>query len=90
MTSTTRSSVVRVLVAAGALLLAACISQPPRPVTLPLPSRPVLAPLKAADLQCLAPPVYTTIVNRERRYKTWGLELEAIIQKNNEKADAGQ
>ena len=53
---------------------------------LPMPARPVLAPVKASALQCLAPDTYTTIVDRERVYKTWGLELEAIIRSNNAKA----
>lgn len=82
MTSTIRFS------ALLALALAGCVTQPPRPVPLPLPARPVLPAVKGADLQCLAPAVYTTIVNRERGYKTWGLELEAIITANNQKAAA--
>lgn len=73
----------------SAIWFAGCESQPPRPVMLPLPARPVLTPLKASDLQCLSDSAYTTIVNRERGYKTWGLELEAIIQANNGKAHAG-
>lgn len=80
MTSAIRSSVLL------ALLLAGCVTQPPRPVPLPLSARPVLTPLKASDLQCLSDSTYTTIVNRERGYKTWGLELEAIIKANNIKA----
>ena len=67
-------------------LLAGCTTTVYRPVTLPLPLRPVLAPVKADALQCLTPDAYTTIVNRERGYKTWGLELEAIIKANNAKA----
>jgi hypothetical protein len=75
---------------AGMLALSACTTQPPRPVPLPLPARPTLTPRKAADLQCLSDSAYTTIVNRERGYKTWGLELEAIINANNVKAHASQ
>jgi hypothetical protein len=70
------------------LALAGCTTQPPRPVPLPVPARPVLTPLKASDLQCLSDSAYTTIVNRERGYKTWGLELEAILEANNAKATA--
>jgi hypothetical protein len=75
-------------VALAGLLLTACAIQPPRPVELPLPARPTLTPLKAADLQCLSNSTYTTIVNRERGYKHWGLQLEAIIESNNAKATA--
>lgn len=83
MTSTIRSSVLLL-----AILATGCMTQPPRPVPLPLPARPTLQPLKQADLQCLSNSVYDVIVNRERGYKTWGLELEAIIQANNQKAAA--
>lgn len=74
---------------ASALWLAGCAvtSVQYRPVLLPQPARPVLTPLKASDLQCLSDSAYTTIVNRERAYKTWGLQLEAIIDANNAKAD---
>lgn len=74
---------------APVLLLAGCVSQPPRPVELPLPARPTVLAVKPAELQCLAKPVYDKIVNRERGYKTWGLELEAIILTNNGNARAG-
>ena len=57
---------------------------------LPLPARPVLTPIKASDLQCLSDSAYTTIVNRERGYKTWGLQLEAVIRANNAKAGGGK
>lgn len=60
------------------------------PVPLPLPARPTLTPLKATDLQCLSDSAYTTIVNRERGYKTAYLELRAIIEANNAKADGGK
>ena len=81
MTSTIRSSALLALLA-----LAGCVTQPPRPVQLPLPSRPTVPAVKAAELQCLAKDVYTRIVNRDRGYKTWGLELESIIRSNNAKA----
>ena len=84
MTSIIRSSL------ALAILLAGCVSQPPRPVPLPLPARPTLTPVKASDLQCLSDSAYTTIVNRERGYKEWGMELEAIIRVNNAKANGGK
>lgn len=80
------SDALRVMSASIALLLAGCVNQPPRPVELPLLTRPTLTPLKASDLQCLSDSAYTTIVNRERAYKTWGLQLEAIIEANNAKA----
>jgi hypothetical protein len=83
MISTIRSSV-----ALASLLLAACATQPPRPVELPLPARPTVPAVKAAELQCLSDGVYTRITNRERGYKNWGLQLEAIIQSNNAKATA--
>jgi len=67
-------------------MLAGCTTTVYRPVALPLPARPVLTPVKASALQCLAPGTYTTIVNRERGYKTAYLELEAIIRANNAKA----
>jgi hypothetical protein len=79
-------SVAMVLVA----LLAGCgptrIEYRPVPLPLPLAERPVLTPIAPDALQCLAPATYTTIVNRERGYKTWGLELEATIKANNAKA----
>jgi hypothetical protein len=74
----------------AALAMSGCTTTVYRPVVLPLPVRPVLTPLKASDLQCLSDSTYTTIVNRERGYKTWGLELEAIINANNSKATKGK
>lgn len=72
-------------------MLGACTAQVRHePVLLPLPARPVLTPLKASDLQCLSDSAYTTIVNRERGYKDWGLQLEAIITANNAKANGGK
>lgn len=70
------------------LLLCACAQQPVRtlPVTLPLPPRPALSAVTSTDVQCLAPATYTMLVNRERALKTWGLQLEAIIQANNQHA----
>ena len=80
MTSTRLSSLLALA------LLAGCTTTVYRPVTLPLPPRPVLTPVPASALQCLAPDTYTTIVNRERGYKTAYLELEAIIRANNAEA----
>lgn len=80
MTSTRLSSLLALA------LLAGCTTTVYRPVALPLPARPVLTPVKASALQCLAPEAYTTIVNRERALRTWGLEVEAIIKANNAKA----
>lgn len=67
-------------------VLAGCATVRPVPVTLPLPVRPVLTPIQGNALQCLAPATYTTIVDRERALRTWGLSLEAIIGANNAKA----
>lgn len=75
------------LLAASALLaLAGCATVRPVPVTLPLPARPVLTPVTAAQVQCLAPATYTALVDRERALKLWGLELEAEIKALNAKA----
>jgi hypothetical protein len=68
------------------LLLAGCTTVQYRPVLLPLPARPVLTPVKASAVACLAPETYTLLVERERSYKGWGLQLEAIIKANNAKA----
>lgn len=68
------------------LALAGCATIRPVPVTLPLPARPVLTPVKASDVQCLAPDTYTALVNRERALRTWGLELEAEIKALDAKA----
>lgn len=68
------------------LALAGCTTPAARPVLLPVPARPVLTPIKGDALQCLAPEAYTTIVNRERALRTWGLSLEATLDANNAKA----
>lgn len=81
MTSTIRSSLIL-----AALAIAGCTTVQYRPVPLPQPARPVLTPVKASDLQCLSKSTYTTIVDRERALKTWGLELEAIVEANNARA----
>lgn len=65
---------------------AGCQTIKPIPVALPLPPRPALTPVTASQVQCLAPDAYTTLVNRERALRTWGLQLEAIIRANNAKA----
>lgn len=74
---------------AAALLLAGCGQQAVRqsPVSLPLPPRPALVPVAASSVACLSDSTYTALVNRERALRTWGLELEAIIQSNNTHAD---
>lgn len=74
------------IAACAALALAGCSTVQYRPVALPLPVRPVLTPVQASAVQCLAPATYTALVNRERALKTWGLELEAVIKANNAKA----
>ena len=56
------------------VLLAGCTTTVYRPVALPLPPRPVLAPVKANAVQCLAPDTYTALVNRDRALRGWGLE----------------
>lgn len=78
--------------ATSLLLLCACAQQPVRtvPLPLPLPPRPVLTQVAPDAVQCLAPTTYITLVNRERALKTWGLQLEAIIQANNLHADRGK
>lgn len=76
-----------------ALAMAACAQQPVRaisqPVVLPLPARPVLAPVMPGSIACLSDATYTTLVDRERALRTWGLELEAVIQANNHHALEG-
>lgn len=67
-------------------LLAGCTTTVYRPVALPLPTRPVLTPVKASAVQCLAPDTYTALVNRERALRTFAIELEAVIKANNAKA----
>lgn len=97
MTSTRISSLTILLT--STIWLSGCGTQPVRhaPVELPLPARPVLTPingdafacpvvLPAPYTMCMTDDTYKTIVNRERGYKTWGLELEAIIEANNAKA----
>lgn len=76
----------KLLFLAVGLALAGCATVRPVPVTLPLPPRPVLTPVTASKVQCLAPDTYTALVNRERALRTWGLELEAIIKAANAKA----
>lgn len=83
--------------------LAACAPAQVRhvPVPLPLAARPVLTPIAADAFTCpvaLPPPytmcisdaTYTALVGRERAYKAWGLQLEAIISANNAKANGGK
>ena len=66
---------------------AGCAAQVrPVPVTLPLPPRPVLTPVTASQVQCLAPDVYSTLVMRERALRAYALQLEAIIKAANAKA----
>lgn len=84
MISTIRSSVCIVLTS---IALCACASRViVKPAPLPLPPRPTLTPIPGSALQCLAPAAYTSLVNRERALRTWGLELESIIQSNNNNA----
>lgn len=54
-----------------------------RPVALPVPAEPALAPVKAAQVQCLDAVTYTTIVDRENALRHWALELRAVIEANN-------
>lgn len=83
-------STIRFSAAAFALLLTGCAAPVVvyHPVALTLPPRPVVPAVDRMAVQCLAPETYTALVNRERGYKTWGLELEAIIKANNERAGA--
>lgn len=57
-----------------------------KPVALPLPPRPLVQAVQSSAVQCLAPATYTTLVERERALKTWGLKLEAVIKANNARA----
>lgn len=68
------------------MCFAGCQTIKPVPVTLPLPPRPVLTPVTASQVQCLAPDTYTALVNRERALRTYALKLEAIIRASNGKA----
>lgn len=71
-----------VLIAAG--MLCACAPQVVvKPVTLPTVPAPALTPIKPAALQCLSDATYTTIVDRERKLKTWGDKQAAVITANN-------
>ncbi len=74
------------LVCIALVCIAGCATMRPVPVTLPLPPRPVLTPVTASQVQCLAPDTYTTLVDRERALRTYALELEAIIKAANGKA----
>lgn len=80
-----RPAALAVVLAVAAL--AGCVTPPPsviaRPVVLPLPPRPVLAPVAASAVACLSARTYTRLVNRERALRTWALELRAIIRANN-------
>lgn len=73
---------------AAVLLLCGCAKPIVRsvPMTLPLPARPTLTPVDSDAVQCLAPAAYTALVTRERALATWGMQLEAIIQTNNQHA----
>ena len=68
------------------LLLAGCTQVQVKPVMLPVPVEPALTPVTASQVQCLAPQTYTALVNRERALRTWALELQAVIDANNAKA----
>lgn len=74
---------------AFAFALAGCTAAPivtVHPVLLPTVPRPVLPAVAPEEVQCLAPDVYTRLVDREQGYRQWGLKLEAIIAANNAKA----
>lgn len=81
MTSTIRSSLLFAFLA-----LAACTTVQYRPVALPLIARPVLPHVESSALQCLAPQTYIDLANRERQYKSWGMQYEAEVEANNAKA----
>lgn len=81
------------------LVLAACTTQPPRPVELPVPARPTLTPIKASAFacpfampapitKCISDQTYDTLVERERKAWDWGAAGEAIIKANNAQAAA--
>src|SRR5690348_6023811 len=84
--SFTGKSAAKSFVLVLALAMAGCTTVEHRPVQLPLPARPTVPAVKPAEVQCLAKDTYTKIVDRDRGYKNWGLELEAIIEANNAKA----
>lgn len=73
-------------------LLAGCVRTEVRqvPVLLPLPARPALTAVPAAGVACLSDATYTDLVNRERALRTWGLQLEAVIEANNAHAQKGR
>ena len=81
------TSTIRFSFALIALCIAGCSPIVVKPVALPLPPRPVLTPVTASQVQCLAPGVYTTLVGRERALRTYALQLEAIIKAANAKAE---
>lgn len=83
---TYRRALVKVCAVCFTCALAGCATPAAKPVLLPLPSRPVLTPVKGDAMQCLAPETYTAVIDRERALRTWGLQLEAIIEANNDKA----
>lgn len=97
MISTARFSIIFV-----ALLFAACVAAPnyiARPVEIALPARPAFEPIlgsafacppdvhaKHPQLVCISNATYGELVERMRGYKNWGLQLEAIIKRNNARA----
>lgn len=80
MTSTRLSSAILLVALAG------CTQTITRPVPLPDPAEPTLTPVIASQVECLAPAAYVALVNRERAERTWGKEMQAIIETNNAKA----
>lgn len=65
------------------LALVGCAQIQYRPVQLPTIPEPTLVRVTANQVQCLAPDVYTALVNRERALRTWGQEEAAVIAANN-------
>ncbi|PIQ38945.1 MAG: hypothetical protein COW58_14410 [Thalassolituus sp. CG17_big_fil_post_rev_8_21_14_2_50_53_8] len=57
-----------------------CSSVRYKPVTLPVPARPVLPPITAADLECLNDETYRALATRQRLMREYTEELEAILR----------
>lgn len=70
---------VAVLAIVATLSLAACSSTTYQPVAPTLPPRPVLEPVPAAALACLADDTYRRLVLRDQALKAYAAELEDIL-----------
>lgn len=59
-------------------------------VRLPMPERPVLPPITAAETACLTDDVYARVLEREQLARHYAETLEEIIGTNNESATLKQ